>query len=146
VLEITETMVLKDFTVAFRAMEELSRAGVQFALDDFGTGYSSMIRLKQMPLSRLKIDRGFIADMLVDNNDAAIVEASLQLAHTMGLQVTAEGIENIAQANELRRLNCGYGQGYLFGRPVPAEDLMASITNFDTPKPVPLDRSERSTG
>ena len=117
ILEITETMMLTDYSVAFRAMEKLSASGVQFALDDFGTGHSSMMRLKQMPLARLKIDRGFVAEMLSDSNDAAIVEASLKLAHTMGLEVTAEGIETPEQATELRRLRCLYGQGYFFGRP-----------------------------
>lgn len=118
ILEVTETMVSDEFEVSLAAMYRLSKLGVQFALDDFGTGYSSLMRLKEMPLARLKIDREFVSDMLNDPNDAAIVEASIQLGRTIGMSVVAEGIETAEQAARLEALGCGFGQGYYFGRPV----------------------------
>jgi len=117
ILEITETMVLDEFEVSLAAMDRLSALGVRFALDDFGTGYSSLMRLKEMPLARLKIDRAFVADMLNESSDSAIVEASIQLGRTIGMSVVAEGIETAEQAAHLHHLGCGYGQGYYFGRP-----------------------------
>lgn len=139
ILEVTETMVLDEFETSLAAMDRLSALGVQFALDDFGTGYSSLIRLKEMPLTRLKIDQEFVVNMLDDNNDSAIVEASIQLGRTIGMSVVAEGIETAEQAAHLHKLGCGYGQGYYFGRPEPT--INTELLPLEPAAPKQLNRS-----
>jgi len=139
ILEVTETMVLDEFEVSLAAMDRLSALGVRFALDDFGTGYSSLIRLKEMPLARLKIDREFVTDMIDDHSDSAIVEASILLGRTIGMSVVAEGIETAEQAAHLEKLGCGYGQGYYFGRPEPR--IKSALKLVDDVRPKRLNRS-----
>lgn|GEM_PF-4644184 len=139
ILEVTETMVLDEFETSLAAMDRLSALGVQFALDDFGTGYSSLIRLKEMPLARLKIDREFVVNMVDDNSDSAIVEASILLGRTIGMSVVAEGIETAEQAAHLHKLGCGYGQGYYFGRPEP--QIRPALTVVDGAEQNRLHRS-----
>jgi diguanylate cyclase len=123
-IELTESMLLEDVDQVIARMMELRELGVSFSLDDFGTGYSSLAYLKRLPLSELKIDRSFVRDVLVDPNDAAISETVIALAHTMGLLVTAEGVEDEAQRSLLARAGCDTYQGYLIGRPAPAEELV----------------------
>ncbi|MBW2186012.1 MAG: EAL domain-containing protein [Deltaproteobacteria bacterium] len=96
--------------------------GVAIALDDFGTGYSSLSYLKRFPLSKLKIDRSFIRDVLCDEDDAAITQAIISMALALKINVIAEGIETEEQLDFLCNLDCHYGQGYYFSRPIPAED------------------------
>ncbi len=117
ILEVTESMLIQDFDRSLSTMSQLNTLGVRFAMDDFGTGYSSLSRLKEMPLDLLKIDRSFVGEMLTSKNATAIVAASVQLGHAIGLQVTAEGIEDPRQAEILRELGCNIGQGYYFGYP-----------------------------
>ncbi|GAA4422441.1 sensor domain-containing protein [Acidovorax lacteus] len=122
-LELTESLMATDVEEVIQRMEQLRERGVGFSLDDFGTGYSSLSYLKRLPLEQLKIDRGFVRDVLADANDAAIVRTILALAQSLDLQVVAEGVETTGQLEFLRRLGCPAFQGYLFGRPVPATVL-----------------------
>ncbi|MGO2768371.1 phosphodiesterase DibA [Pseudomonas taetrolens] len=122
-LEVTESAVMEDSHVALEQMHRLRALGLRLAIDDFGTGFSSLLRLKQLPVQKLKIDQGFVAGLPEDNDDAAIVRAVIALAQSMGLQVHAEGIEQVEQAQFLLDFNCDLGQGYWFGRPMPAKEL-----------------------
>ncbi len=121
-IELTETTVMEDYTRSKDAMRRLNNVGIEFAMDDFGTGHSSLVRLREMPLSLLKVDQTFVKGMESSANDAAIVDASVRLGHAIGMSVTAEGIETEAQAEALRKLGCERGQGYHFSYPgLPAE-------------------------
>jgi diguanylate cyclase (GGDEF)-like protein/PAS domain S-box-containing protein len=122
-LEVTESAVMEDPEVALEQMHRLRELGVRLAIDDFGTGYSSLLRLKRLPVQKLKIDQGFVAGLPWDEDDAAIVRVIIALAQSMGMQVHAEGIEQVEQAAFLLEHECDLGQGYWFGRPVPAEQL-----------------------
>jgi EAL domain-containing protein (putative c-di-GMP-specific phosphodiesterase class I) len=126
-LEITES-TLQVIEHSMRVLDELKALEVQIAIDDFGTGYSSLSMLKHLPIDRLKIDHSFVRDIPEDTNDVAIVEAIVALSRTLRLKVTAEGVENEAQLNMLRRLGCEEGQGYLFSPPLPFAALQAFIT------------------
>ncbi|MHC8384357.1 phosphodiesterase DibA [Pseudomonas sp. LB3P14] len=122
-LEVTESAVMEDPEVALEQMHRLRELGVRLAIDDFGTGYSSLLRLKRLPVQKLKIDQGFVAGLPWDEDDAAIVRVIIALAQSMGMQVHAEGIEQVEQASFLLEHSCDLGQGYWFGRPVPAGQL-----------------------
>ncbi|PAA16111.1 phosphodiesterase DibA [Pseudomonas fragi] len=122
-LEVTESAVMDNSQVALEQMHRLRALGLRLAIDDFGTGFSSLLRLKRLPVQKLKIDQGFVAGLPGDNDDVAIVRAVIALGQSMGLQVHAEGIEQVEQAQFLLDLNCNLGQGYWFGRPMPAKDL-----------------------
>jgi EAL domain-containing protein (putative c-di-GMP-specific phosphodiesterase class I) len=104
-------------------MHRLRELGLRLAIDDFGTGYSSLLRLKRLPVQKLKIDQGFVAGLPGDEDDAAISRVIIALAQSMGMQVHAEGIEQVEQARFLLDQGCDLGQGYWFGRPVPAAQL-----------------------
>ncbi|EPL10025.1 phosphodiesterase DibA [Pseudomonas sp. CF161] len=122
-LEVTESAVMDDPEVALEQMHRLRELGVRLAIDDFGTGYSSLLRLKRLPVQKLKIDQGFVAGLPWDEDDAAISRVIIALAQSMGMQVHAEGIEQEEQARFLLDHGCDLGQGYWFGRPVPAVQL-----------------------
>ena len=122
-LEVTESAVMEDPEVALEQMHRMRELGVRLAIDDFGTGYSSLLRLKRLPVQKLKIDQGFVAGLPWDEDDAAIVRVIIALAQSMGMQVHAEGIEQVEQAGFLLEHGCDLGQGYWFGRPVPAGQL-----------------------
>jgi len=125
-LEITESQLMQDPDHAIRAMRSLAAAGMHIAIDDFGTGYSSLAYLTRFPLSALKIDRSFVAGILQQGGDATIVRTIIEMAHTLGLAVIAEGVENEGQKHFLRGLGCEQAQGYLFSQPVDA-DAMAEL-------------------
>ncbi|WP_462380677.1 putative bifunctional diguanylate cyclase/phosphodiesterase [Pseudomonas sp. Marseille-QA0892] len=120
-LEVTESAIMMNPDQALASLYRLRELGVRLSIDDFGTGYSSLLRLKRLPVQKLKIDQGFIAGLPDDAEDVAITRSVITLALNLGLDVLAEGIETEAQANFLRDLNCHAGQGYWFGRPAPAE-------------------------
>ncbi|WP_439854091.1 phosphodiesterase DibA [Pseudomonas yamanorum] len=122
-LEVTESAVMEDPEVALEQMHRLRELGLRLAIDDFGTGYSSLLRLKRLPVQKLKIDQGFVAGLPWDEDDAAIVRVVIALAQSMGMQVHAEGIEQVDQARFLLNQQCDLGQGYWFGRPMPASEL-----------------------
>jgi diguanylate cyclase (GGDEF)-like protein/PAS domain S-box-containing protein len=124
-LEITETVLMEDAESTTTALADLKSLGVSLTVDDFGTGYSSLAYLKRFPVDELKVDRAFVAGLLTDQEDLAIVTAVINLAHTLGLNAVAEGVETTEQLTRLRELGCDIGQGYYFGRPLPAE-VMAS--------------------
>ena len=127
-LELTESLLLEDTEDIIHKMTALKACGVGFSLDDFGTGYSSLAYLKRLPLDQLKIDQSFVRDLLTDPNDAAIASTIVTLAQSMGLNVIAEGVETEAQRQRLEELGCYAYQGYLFGRPAPAEMLSVTTT------------------
>lgn len=122
-LEVTESAVMDNSEVALEQMHRLRELGLRLAIDDFGTGFSSLLRLKRLPVQKLKIDQGFVAGLPGDDDDVAIARAVIALAQSMGMQVHAEGIEYVEQAQFLLDHHCDLGQGYWFGRPVPARDL-----------------------
>jgi EAL domain-containing protein (putative c-di-GMP-specific phosphodiesterase class I) len=122
-LEVTEDVLLEDHERARDIFRRIQALGVRIAFDDFGTGYASLTYLKKFPLDRLKIDRSFVQGLRVDSNDAAIVGSTITLARLLGLAVIAEGIEDSATADLLERMGCEEGQGYHFGRPMPAAEF-----------------------
>jgi diguanylate cyclase (GGDEF)-like protein len=119
-LEITETAVMDDLEASGIVIEELRQIGIELSMDDFGTGYSSLTYLRRIPVETLKIDRSFVAGLGAIREDTAIVESIISLGHSCGLEVVAEGIETVAQLQQLIRLGCDHGQGYLWSRPVDA--------------------------
>ena len=126
-LEVTESALMVDPDESVVALHGLKRLGVQIAVDDFGTGYSSFAYLRRLPVDALKIDKSFVDDLATDARDLALVGGMVQLAHTLGLRVVAEGVETQAQLLELTDLGCDQAQGYLLARPMPADDLRALV-------------------
>ena len=120
-LELTESVLIDDVEAVVARMDTLKGHGVGFSLDDFGTGYSSLAYLKRLPLDQLKIDQSFVRDVLTDPHDASIARTIVALADAMGLAVIAEGVETEAQRDFLHQHGCRSYQGYLFGRPMPAD-------------------------
>lgn len=119
-LEVTESALMEHAAESFSLLHRLNLLGVQLSLDDFGTGYSSLARIKELPLDLLKIDRSFIKDITQDKTDHAITATIIAMSRTLGLKVTAEGVETAEQLAFLSNLNCDYYQGYLASRPLPA--------------------------
>jgi predicted signal transduction protein with EAL and GGDEF domain len=122
-LEVTESAVMEDPAYALAILERLHEMGVRLAIDDFGTGYSSLAYLKRLPVDELKIDKSFVIGLERDADDAAIVRATIDLAHHMGLTVTAEGVEDRSVLETLRRLGCDHAQGIYLSRPLSAAEL-----------------------
>jgi diguanylate cyclase (GGDEF)-like protein len=123
-IEITESSLMDDPTRALQIIASLSAMGLRIAIDDFGTGYSSLTYLKHLPVDELKIDRSFVQHMTADPRDAAILRATIGLAHDLNLQVIAEGVEDLSTWNLLTRLGCDNAQGYLVSRPQPSAALL----------------------
>ncbi|MBI2911548.1 MAG: EAL domain-containing protein [Chloroflexi bacterium] len=122
-LEITEGTLIDDLVRAADILARLCARGVRIAIDDIGSGYGSLAYLKELPVDIVKIDRPFIRDMVADDHTAAIVRAIIDLAHTLGLSVTAEGVENQATMRLLADLGCDEAQGHYIGQPMPAADF-----------------------
>ena len=128
VLELTESVLMEDIDRHTATLLRLRELGVRLAIDDFGTGYSSLTYLRQFPVDIVKIDRSFVAGLGVDTRDTTIVRSVIELAHALGLQVVAEGIERPEQLHALRTLGCDLAQGFLFLPPAPAESLAAWLS------------------
>jgi diguanylate cyclase (GGDEF)-like protein len=128
-VEVTETVFLgRGSECVERDLKLLSAHGVKIALDDFGTGYASLRHLKQFPVDIIKIDRSFVTDMHRRRDDAAIVRAVINLGQSLGMDVVAEGIETTSQEADLRQMGCGYGQGFLYSKALPASRLKAYLS------------------
>ncbi|MCG2634039.1 MAG: EAL domain-containing protein [Gammaproteobacteria bacterium] len=128
-LEVTESDIMIDSGRATEVMRILSGAGVGFSVDDFGTGYSSLAYLKRLPVSVLKIDRSFVAQMVRNGDDMVIVHSTINMAHNLGLKVVAEGVEDKETLDLLQVLKCDLAQGYYISGPLPAEELVQWLTN-----------------
>ncbi len=122
-LEITESAVMSNLRDGLEILTTLDRMGITLAIDDFGTGYSSLTQLKQLPVDKIKIDKSFVMDMEKNENDAVIVRSTIELAHNLGLKVSAEGVETREAWDMLTLLGCDFSQGYYMGRPIPADRL-----------------------
>ena len=126
-LEITESALMKDAASALGVLRALKEIGVLLAIDDFGTGYSSLSYLQHFPLDMLKVDRSFVQELGVSSEGEEIVAAVIKLAHALGLKVVAEGVETTEQLDVLRSFECDLAQGYLFSKPLPASEIVASF-------------------
>lgn len=127
IIEITETAVMSNIESAINILNGLKQTGVQIAIDDFGTGHSSLSYIKQMPIDKIKIDASFVHDIMNDSNNATIVNAIIQLGHSLNLTVIAEGTETEAQVRYLDRCGCDIVQGYYFYRPLKANELLRVV-------------------
>mgnify|MGYP000541327673 CR=1 FL=1 len=139
-VEITESGIMQNPELAAENLITMKSMGVGVAIDDFGTGYSSLAYLKRFPIDVLKIDRAFIRDITLNSDDASIVKAILALARALNLRVIAEGVETPAQYDYLKALGCNEGQGYLYARPMPFEDLVKFIKNKNQANSIDIDR------
>lgn len=126
-MEITETSIMVAPDRSLGILNRIHDIGVSFSIDDFGTGYSSLAYLKKLPVNEIKIDKSFVTDMLKNESDATIVNATIQLGHNLGLTVVAEGVEDRHTFDRLTTMNCDIIQGYYISKPVPPDDLMALI-------------------
>ena len=132
-LEITETLIMEDAQANIATLQELKEMGVRVAVDDFGTGYSSLAYLKRFPIDQLKIDRAFVRDIHTNPEDAAIVGAILALARTLQFDALAEGVENESQRTFLWERGCELGQGFLFGPPMPGDQVVDHLVSHGVP-------------
>jgi diguanylate cyclase (GGDEF)-like protein/PAS domain S-box-containing protein len=131
-LELTESMLVKNVDQVITKMNAIKSLGVSFSLDDFGTGYSSLSYLKLLPLAQLKIDQSFVRDLLTDPNDVIIARTIIGLGHSLGMRVIAEGVELASQRDLLIGMDCDAFQGYHFGRPMPADELLKTLSKIGT--------------
>lgn len=122
-LEITESAIMENSAATIGVLKELKALGIELSLDDFGTGYSSLSYLKRFPIDKLKIDQSFVHDITTDPDDEAMVTAIIAMAHHLNVRVVAEGVETEAQLAFLRKHGCDEYQGFLFSRPLPADEL-----------------------
>jgi EAL domain-containing protein (putative c-di-GMP-specific phosphodiesterase class I) len=132
-LEITESMAMRTPEDNIVMMNALTNIGVRLAMDDFGTGYSSLAYLKLFPIDTIKIDRSFVKDIEIDDNDAAICEMTMLLAQKLGMHVIAEGVETDQQLAFLSDIGCQWFQGYRYSKPLPAAEAKAFIEAFGKP-------------
>lgn len=129
-LEITETGVMLDPEQVIDTLGQLATKGFQLSIDDFGTGHSSLVYLKRLPVHTLKVDKSFVADMDTDEENASIVRATIDLAHSLGLTVTAEGVETSAVLNMLKGMGCDSYQGYYISKPMGKTDMAAWLSEY----------------
>ena len=141
-LEITETVLLQDTASVLESLHQLRNLGVQISMDDFGTGYSSLSYLRMFPFDRIKIDRSFVAELGKNNDCVAIIRAVASLSGSLGMETTAEGVENEQQLAILRVEGCTQVQGYLFSPAVPASEVPALLQRLG-PTPASARRSAK---
>lgn len=122
-LEITESVAMRDIEITIHKLNELSKLGIQISIDDFGTGFSSLVYLRKFPINKLKISQLFVKGIMTDRNDQIIVKSIIALAKSLKLKVVAEGVENEEQLSFLKQQQCDEIQGYLFCKPLPAEEF-----------------------
>lgn len=122
-LEITERLILDNSIETAEILRQLDRAGIRLSVDDFGTGYSALSYLKSYPFDTLKIDKSFVQDVMKEPEDASLVRAIINMAHSLGLNVIAEGVEEESQTHFLQQEGCDFCQGYFYSRPLPAKDF-----------------------
>jgi EAL domain-containing protein (putative c-di-GMP-specific phosphodiesterase class I) len=127
--EITENIFLSDYDRLIELLDDLQRFGVRFSIDDFGTGHSSLSRLRQLPVDQIKIDRSFVMDMLSNNDDEVIVKSIIELAHNLGIEVCAEGVESAEVMQQLYRWRCDLVQGYHVSKARAVDKLESFITS-----------------
>lgn len=130
-LEITERLILDNTIETADILRQLDRAGIRLSVDDFGTGYSALSYLKSYPFDTLKIDKSFIQDVINESEDASLVRAIINMAHSLGLRVIAEGVEEEAQTHFLKMENCDFSQGYFYSRPLPEQDFIHWLETND---------------
>jgi len=128
-IELTESAIILDPEIALSRLQKIKEMGVSLSLDDFGTGYSSLSYLKRFPIDTLKIDQAFVRDVKVDHEDAALVKAIIAMAHGLGMDVIAEGVEIQEQLEFLGANACDSIQGFLFSRPLPADEMEAMLAS-----------------
>ncbi|QLC72335.1 EAL domain-containing protein [Pseudomonas sp. LPB0260] len=131
-LEITETTAMSDADATLQVLNRLAEMGVDLSIDDFGTGYSSLLYLKRLPANELKIDRGFVSDLVHDSDDAAIISAIVALGQALNLRIVAEGVETQQQKSFLTELGCNSLQGFLLGHPLPADQFIQALAGGAT--------------
>ena len=144
-LEVTESMVMRNVSRAIKVLDAIQSRGIRLAIDDFGTGYSSMSLMKQFPIDTIKIDRSFIRDLPVDSEDQAIAQAIISMGKALGMTVIAEGVETVEQEAFLRSHACDEMQGFLFSRPLPAQQ-MAGLLGAEYPLASPPLQPEAGSG
>ena len=137
VLEITERTLLQDEQQARAVLTQLTSTGIRVSIDDYGTGYSSLASLRQLPIQQVKIDRCFVTGIPDDASNDAIVRSTVDLAHALGAVVVAEGVESTSELQRLAETACDLAQGYLIGRPLPAEELAQLIHQRRAQVPAP---------
>jgi EAL domain-containing protein (putative c-di-GMP-specific phosphodiesterase class I) len=133
IMEVTESVIMGDSPNVTTVLNALSDHGIHFSIDDFGTGYSSLSHLKRLPVNELKIDKSFVKEVDKDNDDAAIVRSTVDLAHNMGLRVVAEGVESLECLKSLKDLGCCQAQGYFIARPAPPEEIIPLLESKSWP-------------
>lgn len=129
-LEVTESTAMQTPEITLSILDQFAAMGIRLAIDDFGTGYSSLAYLKHLPIHRLKLDRSFVEDIEIDPNDAAICGATIALAHSLGLELVAEGVEKVAQRDYLTQLGCDALQGYLYSPPLTVDEAIRFYRNY----------------
>ena len=137
-LEVTETAMMNNPKNAMDTLNKLSNLGVSLAIDDFGTGFSSLSYLKQLPVDKLKIDKSFVLKLNDSDSDEVIVRSTIELAHNLGINVIAEGVENQDTYNKLQNWNCDIAQGYLFSEAIPAQDVKQWVESYTVEALVPM--------
>jgi EAL domain-containing protein (putative c-di-GMP-specific phosphodiesterase class I) len=134
-VELTESLAMKDIDSAIKQMQGLRDIGIRLAMDDFGTGYSSLSYIKILPVTLIKLDRSFIVDLETDEIARLIVSAIIDIAKCKNIETIAEGMENPEQVRILREAGCDFAQGYLYGKPMPPEQIqMFMVENMKNPK------------